>query len=88
MLSGHSAFLIPLRNTVLAFVGGRRLTSEGRHKTGRSRRQQMNAVYSPTGDLKGWRWFKTSNLNMNSGPDVTSKEELREDRLTVRANYL
>lgn len=86
MLSGHSTFLVPLRNTVLAFVGGRRLTSEERPNTGRSRRQQMNAVYSPTGDLKGQRWFKTLNLNTNSGPDVTGKEQLGEDMIDSKSS--
>lgn len=81
MLSGHLAFPTPHSNKALASVGGRRLTPEGRHNTGRFRRQQMNAVCFPTGDLKGWRWFKTLNLNINSGPDVTGKEQSGEDMI-------
>lgn len=81
MLSGHLPLPIALRNTVLAFMGGRGLTAEGRHIIGRFRRQQINAVCSPDGDLKGWRWFKTLNLNMNSGPDVRGKEQVGKDVL-------
>lgn len=46
----------------------------------------MNAVYSPTGDLKGKRWFKTLNLNMNSGLDVTGKEQLGEDMIDSKSS--